>query len=245
MNLNKKYDFYKNSIFYLLANAFVCVAAIVVIAIWGFNYSTSVAGGYVLFQSALVILISLVFVLVYVGLRFNFAKAFSIVLIAAHNALLSTALIAIIRVPVTESIVACFMLMVALTTVFALLLTEKLKDVNLKKADLSEVVKNSISSNIKKIVIISAVVIVLSLLCLISLSSNIFSLVRLLLVMLFVIIYSALTVILPIWCYVSLKAKSVKRAKVDTNVENQKVVKAAVIDGEEAGSVAISENKTE
>ncbi|HAJ78072.1 MAG TPA: hypothetical protein DCO89_03295 [Clostridiales bacterium] len=245
MNLSKKYDFYKNSIFYLIASAVVCVAAITVISVCGFNHFTSVASGYVLLQSVLVLLISLVFVLLYVGLRFNFGKALSIVLITAHNALLSTALIAIIRVPVTESIVAGYMLLVALTTIFTLILTENTKDVNLKKANYNEIVKNALSSNIKKIVVASAVVIVLSLLCLISLNTNVFSFVRLLLVMIFVVIYSTITVAMPIWCYISSKVKNVKKAKVDVNVENQKVVKAAVIDGDEAGSVAISENKDE
>lgn len=245
MNSSKKYDFYKNSICYLIANAVIVLAAIVVISIWGFNYQTSVTGGKLLLSSTLSIIISLLLVFLYVGLRYDFAKAFSIVLTVVHNALLSTALIAIIRVPVTESIVMGYILLVGLSTAYTLILTEKLKDVNLKKVDYNEIIKNTMASSIKQIVILSAVVVIVLLLCLITLSSNMFNLIRILLVMVFVLIYSSLTIILPSWCYFSSKIKKVKKAKVDNNVENQKVVKAAVIDGEEVGSATINNDETE
>jgi preprotein translocase subunit SecF len=245
MNSNKKYDFYKNSIYYLIANAVIVLAAIIVISICGFNYSTSIAGGKILLQSTLSVIISLLIVFLYVGLRYDFAKAFSIVLTATHNALLSTALIAIIRVPVTESIIMGLILLVGLSSVYTLILTDKLKDINLKKVDYNEIIKNSISSSIKQLVILSAVIVVLLLLSLITLSASMFNLIRILLVMVFVLIYSSLTIILPSWCYFSSKIKKVKKAKVDANVENQKVVKAATIYGEEVGSATISKNETE
>ena len=245
MNSNKKYDFYKNSIYFLIANAVLLFASIIVASIWGFNYNSSVAGGSLLFQSVMSVLISLVVVFIYVGIRYDFAKAFSIVLTVVHNVLLSTAIIAIIRVPVTESIVMGFILLTGLSTVFTLILTEKLKDVNLKKADYNQIIKSSINSSIKQLVLLSAIVVAILFLSLLVLNASTISLVRMFCIMLCVLIYSALTLILPSWCYFSSKIKKVKRAKVDENVENQKVVKAVVVDGEPVSSATIEENKAE
>ena len=245
MNLSKKYDFYKNSLYYLIGNSVLLIAAIIVMAICGFNYNSSVAGGSLLFQSVLSIIISSVAILVYVGIRYDFAKAFSIVLTVVHNVMLSTALIIIFRIPVTESIVMSYILLIGLSTVYTLMLTERLKDVNLKKADYNQIIKSSINASIKQIVLLSAIVVAILFLSLLVLNASTISLVRMFCVMLFVLIYSAFTVVLPSWCFFSSKIKKVKRAKVDQNVENQKVVKAATIDGEVVGTAELSENKAE
>ena len=73
-----------------------------------------------------------------------------------------------------------------------------------------------------------------------------FDLVREFLVMMAVIIYSNLVLILPLWCFFSSKIKKIKRAKVDTSVENQKVVKAVTLpDGEKIGEATIDNQPEE
>lgn len=229
MNSNK-YDFYKNSIYYLIANAVVLLAGIVVASVWGFNYQSSIAGAHVLFQSVLSVVISLVLVLLYVGLRYDFAKAFSVVGLIAHNVLLSTALIAIIRIPITENIVASYLLLTGFSTVYTLLTTEKFKNVDLKKANYSELIKETIKENVKRLTILSATIVVVLLLSMIMLNQNIFSVARLFFVMMVVLLYSMFTLALPAWCFFSSKIKKIKKAKVDENVENQKVAKAVAIE---------------
>lgn len=236
MNSNK-YDFYKNSIYYLIANAIILLAGIIVFAICGFNYTSSIAGAHVLFQSVLSIIISLVLVLLYVGLRYDFAKAFSVVILIAHNVLLSTALIAIIRIPVTENIVVSYLLLTGFSAVYTLIMTEKFKNVDLKKSNYSELIKASIKENIKSITILSAIIVVVLLLSLIILNQNIFSIARLFFVMMVVLLYSIFTVALPAWCYFSSKLKKIKRAKVDENVENQKVAKAVAVEEKESSEI--------
>lgn len=226
MNSNKKYDFYKNSIYYLISSAIVLGAGIIVASIWGFNYNTSIDAGHIIFASALSIIISLLIIYIYVGIRYDFAKAFSIVLSTTHNVLLATAFIAIIRVPVSESLVMGYILLVGLTTVYTLVLTENLKDVNLKKADYNQIISTSLKNSLKLIVLLSVIVIALLLLSLLVASTNMFNLTRVMFVMMLVLIYSSLTIILPLWCYFSSKIKKVKKAKVDENIQNQKVVKA-------------------
>ena len=233
MNSNKKYDFYKNTIYYLIASAVLLFASIIVVCVVGFNHQTSVSAGSLVLKSALISIISLLLVFLYVGFRYDFAKAFGIVAITTHNLLLSTAIIAIIRVPVTESLLMGYMLLIGISTLYTLMLTEKLKNVNLKKADYNEIIKNATKQSLKPIVLLTAIILVVLMLTLLVASAYIFSLARVLFVMLLIVIYSAFTLILPVWCFFSSKIKNVKRAKVDTNVENQKVVKAVTLgDGE-------------
>ena len=241
MNSNKKYDFYKNTIYYLIASAVLLFASIIVVCVVGFNHQTSVSAGSLVLKSALISIISLILVFLYVGFRYDFAKAFGIVAITTHNLLLSTAIIAIIRVPVTESLLMGYMLLIGISTLYTLMLTEKLKNVNLKKADYNEIIKNATKQSLKPIVLLTAIILVVLMLTLLVASAYIFSLARVLFVMLLIVIYSAFTLMLPVWCFFSSKIKNVKRAKVDTNVENQKVVKAVSVDGEEVASAEIKE----
>ena len=233
MNSNKKFDFYKNSIYFLIANAVLALVAIVILCVFGFNYGASLAHGKLILNISLFSIISLLLLFLYVGIRYDYTKALTMLFVSAHNMLLSTAVICLIRVPVTELLVAGYVLLVALTAVYSLLLTNKIKNVNLKKADFSEVIKTTINASVKQLAIYSAVVVALMFLSLIAFSGSAFGFVRLFLVMLVVLIYSAMTINLPVWCFLSTKIKKVNRTKVDTNVENQKVVKAVTLgDGE-------------
>ena len=241
MNSNKKYDFYKNSIYYAIANAVLVLAGIIVVAVCGFNHQTSITFGSILLQSVLLSMISLLLIFVYIGLRYDFAKAFSIVLTSAHNLLLATAIIAIIRIPVTESIVMGYMILIGISTLYTLIQTEKIKDINLKKADYAEVIKNATKESYKPLLILSIIVIVLMVLTIFVGSSHIFSMARVFFVMMFVALYTSFTLALPTWCFFSSKIKKVKRTKVDKNVDNQKVVKAVSVEGEEVSTAEINE----
>ena len=233
MNSNKKYDFYKNAIYFLIANAVLLVAAIVVLCVFGFNYGTNLAHGRMILGISLSTIISLLVLLVYVGIRYDFVKAMTIVFVVAHNMLLSSAVICLIRVPITEALIAGYVLLITLTAVFTLIMTNKIKEINLKKADFSEVIKNTISESVKQVLVYSLIVVGLMFLSLIAFNASVFNFARLFFVMMVVLIYSIMTIALPIWCFLSTKIKRVKRAKVDTNVDNQKVVKAASLDSEE------------
>ena len=226
MNSNKKYDFYKNGLYFLIANAVLLVAGIVILSIFGFNVDGTISGGKLLFQIALMSVISLVVVFVYVGIRYDYAKAFTIVVTSLMNMLICTALIVVVRIPVTDILVAVYGALIALTTVFTILLTDKAKDANLKKTDYSEVIKNTISKSIKQIFVFSTVVITLLFLSLIIASKDTFNFARLFFVMFVVVLYSSFTVKLPLWIFFSSKMQKIKKAKADQNVENQKVIKA-------------------
>ena len=234
MNSNKKYDFYKNAIYFLIANAVLLFAAFIILCIFGFNYGVNISHGRMILGISLTTILSLGGLLVYVGFRYDFIKAMTIVFVSAHNMLLSTAVICLIRVPVTESLIAGYVLLIALTSVFILIMTNKIKDINLKKADFSAVIKNTLDSSVKQVLVYSLVVVGLLFLSLIAFNASVFNFARLLFVMVVVLIYSMMTIALPIWCFLSTKIKKVKRAKVDTNVDNQKVVKAVAVDGEDA-----------
>ena len=233
MNSNKKYDFYKNAIYFLIANAVLTAVAIIILCIFGFNYGVNISHGRMIFGTALTSILSLLIILVYVGLRYDFIKAMTIVFVSVHNMLLSTAVICLIRVPVTESLIAAYALLIAISTAYTLIMTNKIKDINLKKADFSDVIKNTVNESIKQILVYSLIVVGLMFISLIAFNASVFSFARLFFVMMVVLIYSTVTIILPIWCFLSTKIKKVNRAKVDSNVDNQKVVKAASLDNQQ------------
>ena len=229
MNSNKKYNAYKSSIYFLIANAVLLVAAIIVFVIFGFNFGTTIGGSKIFFESAMVIFLSLISIFVYVGLRHDWAKALTVVLVSLHNILLSLALVVLIRVPLSENIISGFVFVIALTSIFTIVLTKDNNE-NLKKADYSEIIKKKISQNGKFVAVISAIVAAIVFLNIIVLSKDIFSLARMLSIMLIVMIYAGFTVLLPTWCFFDSKIKKVKKVKTDDKVENQKVAKAVQTD---------------
>lgn len=226
MNSNNKFNFYKSAIYFLIANAVLFVAGIVIFAVFGFNYDTTLAGSKLFFSAVIMTVLSTLVLYIYIGLRYDWAKALTSALAVVHNVLLSTALVAIIRIPLSEALIAGYALTIGLTAIFIVVLTDKIKEINHKKADYSEVIKNAISKSIKQIVVLSVVIVAILFLSLIIASKDVYSFARLAFVMIVVVLYSAIALIMPIWLYFSSKMKNIKRAKIDENVENQKVAKA-------------------
>ena len=242
MNSNK-FNFYKNSVYFLIANAVVAVIALVIGIVFGVNYNTSVLPGNLLFNTVMSVLLSLVAIFLFVGFTTSFAKAFSVVLIATNNVLLSTSIIVLVRIQVSESIVMGYILLVAITTLFTLLATQKFENINFKKEDKNQIIKKSLRENSKVVLFTSISFVAVLLLGLIVASASMFDLVREFLVMLAVIVYGYLTIQLPIVCYMSTKIKTRKKVKVDKKVENQKLVKAVSTDTEEQDGVIEQNNE--
>lgn len=226
MNSNKKYDFFKGGLYFLIANAVILVAGIVILSIFGFNTDGILSGGKLVLNIALMLIISLVAIFVYIGIRYDYAKAFTVVVTSIVNMLFTTALIVLIRIPVTEILVAVYALSIGLTTVFTILLTNKVNNANLKKADYSDIIKGAISKSIKQIFVFSAILLAVLFLSLIVASKDTFNFARLFFVMIVVVLYSSFTINLPLWCYFSSKIKKINKTKADEGVTNQKVVKA-------------------
>ena len=241
MNLNK-FNFYKNSLYFLIANAVLCLVAIVIGFVFGVNYHTFIPAGNLLFSAVMASILSLVAIFLLIGFTTNFAKAFSVVLIVVNNLLLSTALIILLRVPISESLTMGYILLIAITTLFALLSTNKFENINFKKEDKNQLIKKSLCENSKVVLITSFMVVAVLLLSLIIASNSMFDLVREFLVMMAVIVYSYLTVQLPIVCYISTKIVTKKKAKVDKKVENQKIVTAVAVDQTETKDGAVEQN---
>ena len=225
MNSNK-FDFYKNAKYFLIANGVITLVGFVMMLVLGFNLDTSIQSSNLLFTSVCSILVSLVVIFAYVWFRYNLTKALTVVLVVVNNAILSTMLICILRINVSESLLMGYILLVALTTYFILVGTEKTDGVKFNKATYNQVITNTIQSTIKQVVITSVIVAVALLLGLIVASNSMFDLVREFAVMLIVILYSYFTIQMPIFCFFKLRIKERTKVKVDSNINNQKVVKA-------------------
>lgn len=242
MNSNK-FDFYKNSLYFLIANGIVSLVGIILMIALGFNLDASIQSSNLLFSSVLSILVSLVIIFAYAWLRYNFVKAITIGLVVVHNVILSTALICILRISVTESLIMGYILLTGLTTFFILLCTEKLNGVKFNKKSYNEVISSTLKQSLKQVIITSAIVAAVLLLGLIVSSASMFGLVRVFAVMLIVILYSYVFVQLPIWCFFASKVRPSTKAKVDSNVQNQKVVQAVAV--EETVEQSEAENEAE
>lgn len=233
MNSNK-FDFYKNAKYFLIANGVITLVGFVMMLVLGFNLDTSIQSSNLLFTSVCSILVSLVVIFAYVWFRYNLTKALTVVLVVVNNAILSTMLICILRINVSESLLMGYILLVALTTYFILVGTEKTDGVKFNKATYNQVITNTIQSTIKQVVITSVIVAVALLLGLIVASNSMFDLVREFAVMLIIILYSYFTIQMPIFCFFKLRIKERTKVKVDSNINNQKVVKAVSEDTQKA-----------
>lgn len=218
---NGRYNLAK---YFLCADLVLLVAGIVIMCLFGFNVS-STQGEHLILQSVLSVIISLALIFLYVGFRYDWAKAFSLVLVSAHNVLLATALVCLIRIPVSEAITMGYVLLVGLTSVFGLILFDKVK-ADEKKLDKDLAIKNSLSGSLRLIAIFSATVVALLLLCLIFASDSIFDFARECFAMMLVLIYSIFTIALPVYLFFARRIRKKSRAKVDSSVENQKVYQA-------------------
>lgn len=230
MNSNKSYDRLKVAKYFLFANLLVLIAGIVLLCVLGFNVDPNSQHNHILLAGALSVIITLVFVLIYIGIRRSFAKAFSAILIAVHNVLLATALVCIIRIPVAETMIMGYVLLVCFSVIFSLILFDKFENVHSKKDDVNLSIKQTISDGIKSICVFTAIVIVAMLLCLIFESASMMNFAREFFVMAIVLIYSMLTIALPVFCYFSKKIKKRRKAKIDSGVENQKVALATSVE---------------
>lgn len=226
MNSNKSLDRYGVTKFFLCADLLVLIVGIVIMCAFGFNIS-STQGAHLVLQSVLSVLVSVILIAIYVSLRYNFAKAFSIVLIAIHNVLLSTALVCLVRIPVSETLTMGYVLLVGLSAVFGLLLFDSTGKVEDKKLDKNLTIKSALDKNIKLISIFSAIVVAVMLLCMIFASNSIFDFAREFFVMMIVLLYSIVVLMLPIYIYFARRIKTKVRAKVDKTVDNQKVYQAS------------------
>ena len=225
MNSNNSFDRYKIAKYYLFADIFLIFVSLVILCIFGFKVSTT-QSSYLLFDSVLSIIISLVVITVYVGFRYDWAKSFANLVIVCHNVLFSTALICLLRIPVAETLIMSYVLLVGLSTVFSLILFEKVGKIDYKKTDLNITIKNSLKDSVKMISIFSIVVISVVLLCMLFANNSIYNFAREFFVMMIVMLYAVLVLNLPIYFYFVQRIRTRKKAKVDTSVENQKVVKA-------------------
>ena len=227
MNSNKN-SYYKNSLYTLITSGIIIVCSLIVGLIFGVNYATSVEPGKLLIACVCSVLISTLAIFLFVGFLTSFAKAFGIVLLICHNVLLSTALIILVRIPVSDTLVMGYILLVSITTAFALLSTRNYEKLDLKKEDIGQLIKSSINNSIKLVLSTSVMTVAVLLLCMIVASESMLNLVREFLVMEIVIVISYLLLQHPVICYVSTIIKRNRKPKIDKNVENQKIVKAVV-----------------
>ena len=226
MNSNKSFDRYGIAKYFLIADLLIFVAGIVIMSIFGFNIS-STQGSHLVLQSVLSVVISLILVAVYISIRHDFAKAFSAILISVHNVLLATALICLIRIPVSETLTMGYVLLVGLSTIFGMILFENVGKFEDKKIDKNLTIKNTLAENLKLISVFSAIIVAVMFLSMIFASNSIFDFAREFFVMMIVLLYSVVVLMLPIYLYFAKRIKKRSRAKIDKSVENQKVYQAS------------------
>ena len=203
MNSNK-YDYYNVAKYFLFASAVAFLAGLIVLCVFGFNVSGS-QSEHLVFQSVLSIVVSLVLIFVYIGLRHDWAKALSAVIVAATNVLLSTAIICITRISVAETIVMAYVLLVGLSAIFSLILQSKVGKINDKNADKHSVIQKALNESFYLIRVFSLVVLSVMIFCLLFKSTAMFDFARELFIMMVVLIMSVYFYVLPVYVFQSLR----------------------------------------
>ena len=115
MNL-KKFNVYKNSLYFDIASGVLLLAGLVVGLILGLN-SIMTFGSSAILKTVIAVLVFMLIVFVYGWKRYEAYTGFTMVLAIAHNVMLTTALVCIFRMPVDESLMMVMLIVCALTTI--------------------------------------------------------------------------------------------------------------------------------
>ena len=211
MNLNK-FNLYKNSIFCYIASGVLLLAGLIIGIIFGLNTNLSVNGHTYLF-TVLPVLIFSIIAFVYFAIRYEVYLAFTTVLAIVHNVLLLTALTTLFRIPVTESFTMAILVVCALTIVYNIILFKDVKEEDRKPADRAQMVNEKIGAKFKTLVLITAIIIVTTLLMFFTFEANIVNLIRPLLIGIIVTFYSSIFWVMPFWGHFVKERKVRKQEK--------------------------------
>ena len=204
MNLNKlKIDFYKYFKIIMIVLAVIILVGVVLICTVGFNLSTDYFGGGVFMFGTLSGIIALVLLLVYVGIRYGWTKAFSTIFNCVVNVLVLSSIVLIIRIDVSDGFIMSVNFTIILTALSnMLLLSFRKKNEENIDVNFAEVTNNIIEQKLKLILIVYAVLMLVCISLFAIPAPSSLDLMRTLLVAVVVTFLSTLFVTIPLFWFV-------------------------------------------
>ena len=243
MNLNK-FNFYKNSKFFLLGALVILVAGLIVGLAGGLNLVEAI-GSSIIVDFSLILLICMALIFVYLTIRYDSVTAFVFALELFLNCAITVSLCAIIRIPVSSNFAVALGFIMALTIIFNMIIFSKVKVLKHEKLNREELINNITKDSIKQILLITLVFLGVILISLIVVDSDVFMFVIPLIVGLIVAFIMAVFVSAPIWGYFYKdrpKKKKITQEDETVYFEGEENVKENNVDTNSQGEL-IKENK--
>lgn len=196
---SKKFNVYKNAIYFDIASIILLVAGLVVGILLGLNSIVSISNGTIL-NATLAVLILEIILLIYAWIKYDFFTAFTMVLAVLHNVLLTTALTAIFRIPVAENFVITLLLVCGFTLVNQFVLFAGKPEYK-KTTNREQMVNEIVDTKLKTITLLNCTILVSVILMIFTFNTNVVMLVRPLLVGVVVTFYSTVFMCAPFYGY--------------------------------------------
>lgn len=217
---SKKFNVYKSAMYCYIISGILLIAGLVMGIVLGLNSSISISGSAIL-NSVLAVIIFALIALIYFSIRYSFYVGFTTLLAVFHNAMLTVALVAIIRIPVEESFMMVLLAVCAITVVMcAMILDDKRTDYH-KTDNREKLVNELVASKLKALLLVFASLLVVAVAFIFTFEASMINIIRPLLVGLVVCLYSSVFMVTPFWGYF-VKEKKVRK---QVNLEEQDYVK--------------------
>ena len=197
MNL-KRFNLFKNSLYFYIASAVVLTAGLIVGLILGLN-SQMVLGGQAYLYTILSVIVFSVVAFVYFAIKYEVFTAFTIVLSICFNVCLTTALASIIRTEVNETFVMAVMLVCVLTIASSIITFGRITNEQRKPVDREKMVNQLVNEKLRTLVITMCTVIVILLCSIFIFDASAISFVRVALLGVVSCLYSSVFLVVPFW----------------------------------------------
>lgn len=211
---SRKFNIYKNALYFYIASGLLLVAGLVVGIVLGLKSDIIVAGSAILNTTLEVIVFSLI-AFIFLTVKFDGYTGFTGVLAIAHNVTLTIALVSIFRIPVAENLAMTILIVCIVTIMNMLLIFENKKEEYKSTTNREKLVNNLVSQKFKTVLVVNCILFFTTILMIFSFEANIVSLVRTLLIGLVVCFYSAIFMVAPFWGRFVKERKDRKSVKVE------------------------------
>lgn len=209
---SKKFNVYKSAIGFYIASGLLLIAGLVVGIIFGFSSSIAISSTAIL-NTVIATLIFMLVLFIYLSIRYEAYTGFTAVLAVAHNVMLTTALVCIFRMPISDSFMAVIMAVCGLTAVNILVLFANNKEY--QKTENRELLVNSlVGEKLKTLILINCAIFVAVVLMILSFDNNIIMFVRPMLIGVVATAYSSIFMVASFWGYF-VKEKKVKKQELE------------------------------
>lgn len=211
---SRKFNIYKNALYFYIASGLLLVAGLVVGIVLGLKSDIVVAGSAILNTTLEVIVFSLI-AFIFLTVKFDGYTGFTGILAIAHNVTLTIALVSIFRIPVAENLAMTILIICIVTIMNMLLIFENKKEEYKSTTNREKLVNNLVSQKFKTVLVVNCILFFTTILMIFSFEANIISLVRTLLIGLVVCFYSAIFMVAPFWGRFVKERKDRKSVKVE------------------------------